>query len=280
MKKQLIFISHITEEKELALALKKLIEDKFLGIVDVFVSSDENSIQLGQEWLDNITNGLRTCCIELILCSPISITRPWINFEAGAGWVRENCIVIPMCHSNIKPEDLPLPLNLLQGMVLNNQVKVQELIKLIANQIGCKSPSLECNEFISKVKDFEEKYTYWNIVNDDFKFFFELLINDGNIEINNRMMRLVDSTEAIKSFLIALSQNKVSQPISVPISMYDTALFKRMSIKEIFLNQTNGTSMSPNGVFQTFTLHKLNKFDEIINNPNFIYCISGVSNEE
>jgi len=47
MSKKIVFISHIKEEKELALQVKHFIEDAFLGIIDVFVSSDENSIPLG-----------------------------------------------------------------------------------------------------------------------------------------------------------------------------------------------------------------------------------------
>lgn len=98
MDKPVVFISHITEEKEMAMELKKLIEESFLGMLDVFVSSDENSISSGSKWLDNITSALSSCAIELILCSPNSVKRPWINFEAGAGWVRD-IPVIPLCHS-------------------------------------------------------------------------------------------------------------------------------------------------------------------------------------
>lgn len=276
MEKQLIFISHITEEKELALNLKKLIEDKFLGMVEVFVSSDENSIRLGQTWLDNITHGLKTCCIELILCSPVSITRPWINFEAGACWIRENCCVIPVCHSDIKPENLPLPLNLLQGMNLNNKIKIQELIKIIASQIGCNVPMLDCDEFMSKVTSFEEKYNYWNIINSDFKNIFEILTTEGSYELNNKDLRLLTSDFAIKIFLKELS--KESLQISIPISMYDDALFKRLNTKEIISIQKTGTQMSQRGIFYRFKLQKLSKFDEIINNPNFIYYVGEVYN--
>ena len=50
MEKPIVFISHITEEKEVALALKKLVESAFIGMMEVFVSSDPRSITLGQEW--------------------------------------------------------------------------------------------------------------------------------------------------------------------------------------------------------------------------------------
>lgn len=49
MDKKIVFISHITEEKELAVKTKELIEESFLGMIEVFVSSDEHSISLGQK---------------------------------------------------------------------------------------------------------------------------------------------------------------------------------------------------------------------------------------
>jgi hypothetical protein len=51
MSKPILFISHITEEKQVALALKSRLEKAFLGMVDIFASSDPSSIKLGQEWL-------------------------------------------------------------------------------------------------------------------------------------------------------------------------------------------------------------------------------------
>ena len=76
MNKPIVFISHITEEKELAIEFKRLIEESFLGMLEVFVSSDEDSIASGSRWLDNITEALKNCVIELILCSPESVKRP------------------------------------------------------------------------------------------------------------------------------------------------------------------------------------------------------------
>lgn len=108
MQKPLVFISHITTEKEIAIALKGLVEQAFLGMVDVFVSSDPNSIAMGGRWLNDITYGLKTCVIEIVLAGPSSVTRPWINFEAGAGWVRD-IPVIPLCHSGMTPSVLPAP---------------------------------------------------------------------------------------------------------------------------------------------------------------------------
>ncbi|WP_202617733.1 hypothetical protein, partial [Escherichia coli] len=61
MSEKLIFLSHITEEKELAKIIKDAIEDEFSGFVEVFVSSDGNTIKAGQNFLNVIENGLVNC---------------------------------------------------------------------------------------------------------------------------------------------------------------------------------------------------------------------------
>jgi hypothetical protein len=133
MQKPLVFISHITTEKEIAVALKGLVEQAFLGMVEVFVSSDPNSIAMGGRWLDNITYGLKKCVIEIVLASPVSVTRPWINFEAGAGWVRD-IPVIPLCHSGMTPSALPAPLSSLQAALATQGTHLERVLPLLRRQ--------------------------------------------------------------------------------------------------------------------------------------------------
>jgi hypothetical protein len=63
MDKRLVFISHITEEQEVALAFKDLIESSFLGMIEIFVSSDHDNIRMGQKWIDQISNALKECAV-------------------------------------------------------------------------------------------------------------------------------------------------------------------------------------------------------------------------
>lgn len=174
MSKKVVFISHITEEKELALAFKKLIEASFLGMMEVFVSSDENDIPMGQKWLDNITEALKNCVIEVILCSPQSVKRPWINFEAGAGWIR-GISVIPLCHSGMSPSELPMPLNLLQAAQANQVSSLKLIFPVLANAIGAQTPKNDFTEFILQVQNFERQYTFWDECNNAFAFILEML---------------------------------------------------------------------------------------------------------
>ncbi len=155
MQKPIVFISHITEEKEIASSLKKLVENTFLNMIDVFVSSDPSSIKMGKRWLDEITIALKSCAIEIVLASPKSVSRPWINFEAGSGWIRE-IQVIPLCHSGMKPGRLPAPLNSLQGAIATEKSDLERIFPVLAAAVGSGLPSaVNYQEFISTVLSFE-----------------------------------------------------------------------------------------------------------------------------
>jgi len=154
MKKPLIFISHITEEKEIALALKELISANFLDMIEVFVSTDPSSIKAGRRWLDEITDALKTCVVEIILASPKSVTRPWINFEAGSGWIR-GIQVIPVCHSQMIPTKLPAPLNSLQSVIIDN-AGLNMIVSALAEAAKCRLPTVDFSSLIAKVREFEE----------------------------------------------------------------------------------------------------------------------------
>jgi hypothetical protein len=51
MQRKKIFISHISIETQLAQYLKLRIGKDFLGLVDIFVSSDQKTIQAGSKWI-------------------------------------------------------------------------------------------------------------------------------------------------------------------------------------------------------------------------------------
>ena len=137
--KKIVFISHIHEEKDLAIAFKELVEASFLNMIEVFVSSDGQSISMGDKWLDNISYALKTCAVEIMVCSTISIQRPWIHFEGGAGWVR-GIPVIPLCHSGMTPSLLPIPLKLLNGGVASDSNSVKGVLAVLAQGVEFQCP--------------------------------------------------------------------------------------------------------------------------------------------
>jgi hypothetical protein len=102
-KEQKIFISFASQERELALQLKKLIEEKFKSQVKVFVS--DTTITAGEIWENEIKDNIKDATLVLVLCSQLSIQRQWVNFECGAAAFRE-VPIIPLCHSGLRWNDL------------------------------------------------------------------------------------------------------------------------------------------------------------------------------
>ncbi|MBP9152935.1 MAG: toll/interleukin-1 receptor domain-containing protein [Flavobacteriales bacterium] len=202
MNKPLIFISHINEEKEVALQLKELMRASFLGMIDVFVSADYASVSLGRKWLDEITNSLKTCSVEVVICSPVSIERQWINFEAGAGWVRD-IPVIPLCHSGMEPAELPIPLKLLQAGGITEESVLNGLFRVVAGVIGADVPVVVFSDFIDKVKKFELSYLDTNKLQD--KPYVKNPAEPNELELSEEAKQLlVEMSNDPKGILMAL----------------------------------------------------------------------------
>ncbi len=207
MDRPIVFISHISEESTIAVTIKKLIDESFLGMLDVFVSSDNGeSLPMGSRWLQRINDALKKCSVELILCSPQSIKRPWINFEAGAGWIR-GIPVIPLCHSGMEPGGLPVPLDSLQAAKISDVESLKLILPILASAINARVPDVPLENFITKVKAFEEKNMFWNIINSelqalDRKFhpLFEMLMN-GTAEVMMSEIEIDKLENSIKELI-------------------------------------------------------------------------------
>jgi TIR domain len=91
--KTTVFISHIREEKDVALRLQTLIQAAFSNAFPVFVSSDPTSLGGGEEWYHHILDHLAKAKVVLVLLSPESSDKQWINFEAGVGKGQKSSVV-------------------------------------------------------------------------------------------------------------------------------------------------------------------------------------------
>jgi hypothetical protein len=85
MEREGVFISHIADEGPVAIALKDFLREAFADNLKVFVSSDYESITSGEEWFRAIVEAIKSARIVLVLLSPMSVNRRWINFESGVG---------------------------------------------------------------------------------------------------------------------------------------------------------------------------------------------------
>jgi TIR domain len=246
--KPLVFLSHITEEAEVATAIKTLIEPHFLGLLDFFVSSDGESIKMGQKWLDAVSTALKTCAVQIVLCSPQSVTKPWINFEAGAAWIRD-IPVIPLCHSGMTPSALPMPLSLLQAANLTDVGGMKLVVPILAQALGAKTPKVDFTDFVEKIRSFEGQYTFWAECNASFSVIREVH---------------ADIIPALRSLGVV----ELELPDSSISAMERVMPFLR-SHQLLDLQRLGRQIGTPNGIFYGCELRKLAKLDATMVSPHF-----------
>jgi len=158
-KRRSIFVSHISEEAELASILKKFIKADFADAVKVFVSSDmEEGVEAGNPWLTHVSDALDEAAIELLLCSTLSVTRPWVNFEAGAAWLKK-IPVIPVCHSGFYANELPMPFRVLNAVEANQKTGLARIYQRIGSIFGVDVPQVDFEPLLSEIRAFEHHYS-------------------------------------------------------------------------------------------------------------------------
>jgi hypothetical protein len=93
----------------------------------------------------------------VVLASPDSVKRKWINFEAGAAHVR-GVPIIPLCHSGLVPAQLPVPLSESEGLVLSGRTGFERFYSAIAVSLRSKLPSVDYAAYAAEVSAFEREY--------------------------------------------------------------------------------------------------------------------------
>ncbi len=152
--KQSVFISHISDETDVAQWLKAALARDFLGMLDIFVSSDRLTIEAGRRWLDEVDKALKRADVQIVLCSRESVGRPWVNFEAGAVWLR-GIPVVPICHSGLPVDDLPPPLSMLEGIALSDADGLIKLYDVVARTLLLNAPTPDFTALAAQARELE-----------------------------------------------------------------------------------------------------------------------------
>lgn len=132
------FLSYGREDRELARRIAEGLQGN--GIETWWA---EWEIGSGDSIRRKIDEGLGTCTHFVVLLTPDSITRPWVNEEIDAGYMRKvasKCRFIPLRH-NIEPSALPA---LMQGMYSPTVDTAASDLKQLVNDIHgvSRKPSL------------------------------------------------------------------------------------------------------------------------------------------
>jgi len=134
-----IFISFIHEEEAAAKLMSTFLLELFGEDLDTFRSSDQNAIYAGEEWMARIFKELKAAKVLISMLSPTSVSRPWINFEAGAAWMGKTK-VIPVCFGGLTIGNLPKPYSSLQAVEINTPAACYYRADSITHHLGKKQP--------------------------------------------------------------------------------------------------------------------------------------------
>ena len=129
-----IFISHIHEEAPLAVALKHWLEKTTAGQWKVFVSSDKDNITLGENWFAKIEGAQAAQKTFIVLCSPASKLRPWINYETGYA-AAKGVPILPLRHSGLEENALPPFLSRYQNTDIEADGFVKSLFEALQKHV-------------------------------------------------------------------------------------------------------------------------------------------------
>ena len=161
MAKLTVFIAHIDKYQELAGYLKEQLVAAFPDAIEVHVSSEIRNMQtdpvvlsatggpgpsvlgavpVGKLGLTRLMKAAESLKALVLLAGNDAGLRPWINFEAGAGYMLD-IPVIPLCHGGMVPKALPEPLRYFQALDMTRPGEVVQFFAMLAQYAKFPEPA-------------------------------------------------------------------------------------------------------------------------------------------
>lgn len=116
-------------------ALKDFLNKRAAGMVQFFLSSDDESIRPGTLWSNEVKEALDRMKLILIFASKEAMESPWTFFEAGYGLAMTTKASVYCLHGCSK-ESLVSPFSLLQNRNLHSAANLSLLIKHCNEELG------------------------------------------------------------------------------------------------------------------------------------------------
>lgn len=151
MSKPTLFFSHSSKDKDMVLAIKNKVMKYTSGTLEIFQSSDGESIPFGTNWIHKVEEGLKEAKVMFVFITEQSISSGWIYFEAGYAYSKD-VHVIPV-GIGVSVGDLKAPLNLLQGFNITSADSLNNFLTIINREFNYGFPAQftddDFNEIIS-----------------------------------------------------------------------------------------------------------------------------------
>lgn len=143
------------------------------GVLDIFMSSDGQSIPFGTNWIHKIEEGLNDARIMFVFVTENSLPSGWIYFEAGFAY-NKGIKVIPV-GIGVDIGALKAPLNLLQGFNITSGDSLNNFISVVNREFSY--------SFAEKftAEDYGETMSYTS--NDDESILFDEFVSNVSYEL-------------------------------------------------------------------------------------------------
>ncbi|MBR4289349.1 MAG: toll/interleukin-1 receptor domain-containing protein [Oscillospiraceae bacterium] len=138
MSKPTLFFSHSSKDKDMVLAIKNKVMQYTSGTLEIFQSSDGESIPFGTNWIHKVEEGLKEAKVMFVFITEQSISSGWIYFEAGYAYSKD-VHVIPV-GIGVSVGDLKAPLNLLQGFNITSADSLNNFLTIINREFDYSFP--------------------------------------------------------------------------------------------------------------------------------------------
>ncbi len=129
MNKPTVFFSHSSRDQIPLGKLKAAFLKLTGGSVDVFLSSDGQSIPLGRNWVHKVEEALESANLMVVFVTPTSLKSSWLYFESGFAYSK-GLRVVPVGFLGADLTALPPPLSLLQGFNITSEAGLNNIIAI------------------------------------------------------------------------------------------------------------------------------------------------------
>jgi hypothetical protein len=124
-----VFISHATANKKIARTLAGALEAASKD-VKTFVASRPGDIRADKDWLREIERSLKNAGVYIIILTPESVYRPWVNFESGAAWFFDRQLIFVKIQA-LPRDEIPLPIMSRQVYALDDVEQLKAIFQTI-----------------------------------------------------------------------------------------------------------------------------------------------------
>lgn len=148
--KPTVFFSHSTKDQAPLQILRDLFVSRTGGSIDVFMSSDGQSIPFGRNWVHEVESGLKRAKLMFVFLTPNSVRSNWLYFEAGHAYSK-GIRVVPVALLGIDLSAVSAPLSLLQGFNIHSESSLGNIVAAANEEFGHSHNETFSQDELSKI---------------------------------------------------------------------------------------------------------------------------------